>query len=126
MNWLQRLSQWDDNSDFQPYEDEINWMEMMPDGKRRWQASLDEQFQQGRQQYGSSWERKDGFGKYSAKLAVFYEWWEKVSGSITGMANMVNEYTMQTEGFSPLDDMNPAERLDTGVPSSGELEDWWG
>jgi hypothetical protein len=125
MNWLQKISQWDDSS-FQPYEEEINWLEMTPTGKRRWQESLDEELQRGRQEYGPAWERKDEFGKYSAKLAVFYEWWERVSGPLTGMMNMVNEYAMQTEGFSPLEEQNPAERLDTGVPSSGELEDWWG
>lgn len=122
MNWLQKISGWED--EIREPLPEINWMEMMPDGRRRWQVSLDKAFQKGEQQYGLSWNQRDELGDYAAKKQVFYDWWERMDGPLTGMISMVNEYVQRTEGFSPLEDMD-VEDAHIDIPSASDLDEQW-
>jgi len=130
-NYLHKRAAWGDE-DWQQQHGElpqINWMEMMPNGQRFWQVSLDKAFQRGKQEYGPAWDRADKTtGKiiYPAKEEVFIQWWERVDGPLTGMTNMINDYVESTEHFRPLETQEIAEDTNIDIPSADDLSDWWG
>jgi len=103
----------------------INWMEMLPNKQRYWQASLDHAFKEGKKQYRSVWNKQDTLGASGAKKIVFFQWWNRVSGPLTRMKNMVDDYVERTEGFRPLETHEFHEDTDVEIPSVDEFEKWW-
>ena len=142
MNWfnyiLNKFGHWDDPEEDpedalnrHDWSQHINWMEMMPNGERFWQVSLKEAFRKGKEEYGHIWDERDpswndeiATGISPAQMFVFLEWWDKVSGPLTNMQDMVDDYVEQLGGFRPFETPGAAPDSSVDVPNSEDFERW--
>lgn len=112
------------------------FMEMLPDGRRRWQASLDEAMKQGQWEWGPSWDGPEfdsglSSDPHDVRKAVFQEWARTVDFELNKeLWPMIDDYVESKWGFRPYEtkrdtDIMEHESLPVDVPSVDDLESWW-
>lgn len=114
-----------------------NYMEMMPNGQRYWQVSLNKAFSRAQEQFGNLLEGPEfetgedeslPSEQNAVKRMIFYQWFEKVPPKLSHtdyFKKSVAEHVIATQHFNPFPEFFQEREPGVEVPSSDELSAWW-